>query len=621
MRPPHMPSRPTGNGAEGTEVMNGETGIGNMRAFWKKSALAVLLCAAMGAPVSAQESVKRPNIVVLVADDVGFSDFGAYGSEISTPNIDALAGRGTLFSNFHVSPVCAPTRAMLMTGVESHRAGIGNLPETLPEIHQGHPAYLGRLRDDVVTLASLLKEAGYKTYMAGKWHLGHEPGALPNARGFDRSFALDASGADNWEKKSYLPLYDEAPWFEDGKPATLPEDFYSSEFFVDMMITYLEEDRQEGEPFFSYIGFQAVHIPIQAPRSFIEKYEGVYAEGWDALRAARFEAVMERGLLPPGTKMGPMPEGLEDWESFTPEEQRYLAKSMAVNAGMLEAMDFHIGRLIDHLKETGDYENTIFVVMSDNGPEPNEPTEHFGFKEWLWSAGYSRDYETLGEKGSYAFIGSEFASAAAAPGAFFKLYAGEGGLRVPLIIAGEGVGQGRADAFSFVTDLTPTLLDLAGVTPAAEVDGVPVQEFAGRSLAPILKGEAQNVRGPDEAVGIELGGNAALFRGDYKLTRNMPPLGDRVWRLYNIKADPGETKDLAAQEPELFADMMREYEAYAARVGVLEVPEGYEQMKRVAALTREKRMGRLFPWAGLAVLLLAGAIGGAVYYRRRRARG
>jgi arylsulfatase/uncharacterized sulfatase len=177
-----------------------------------------------------------------------------------------------------------------------------------------------------------------------------------------------------------------------------------------------------------------------------------------------------------------------------------------------------------------------------------------------------------------------------------------------------------SDAFSFVTDLTPTLLDLAGVEPAAEVGGVPVQEFTGRSLAPLLKGEAQNVRGPGEAVGIELGGNAALFRGDYKLTRNMPPLGDRVWRLYNIKADPGETVDLAAAEPQLFDAMMRDYEAYAARVGVLEVPEGYEQMKRVAELTREKRVGRILPWAGLVVLLLAGAAGGAVYYWRRRTR-
>jgi len=198
------------------------------------------------APAEAQDS--RPNIVVILADDAGFSDFGAYGSEISTPNIDALAARGALFSNFHASPVCAPSRAMLLTGMTSHLAGVGNLPETLPPQHQGAPGYLGRLADDVVTVAALLRQAGYRTAVTGKWHLGHEPSALPPAHGFDRSFVLDASGADNWEQRSYLPIYPDAPWFEDGKPATLPEDFYSSKFIVDKAIDYIDEGEGAAAP-------------------------------------------------------------------------------------------------------------------------------------------------------------------------------------------------------------------------------------------------------------------------------------------------------------------------------------------------------------------------------------
>ena len=572
-----------------------------------KTALVLWLAALL--PAQAQEA--RPNIVVILADDAGFSDFGAYGSEIATPHIDALAAKGTLFSNFHASPICAPSRAMLMTGVDSHLAGIGNLPESAPLEHRGQPGYLGQLADDVVTVASRLGAAGYRTTMTGKWHLGHGAGAHPGARGFDRSFALEASGADNWEKKSYLPIYDDAPWYEDGKPADLPEDFYSSEFIVDKTIEYLEESRDEGRPFFSYVAFMAVHIPVQAPREFIEKYEGVYDEGWDALREARFRAVIERGLLPADMELGPMPEGLRDWAARSDDEKRMLAKSMAVNAAMLEAMDFHVGRLIDYLKETGQYDNTVFIVLSDNGPEAGDPLATPGFRQWLWWNNYRRDVETLGEKGSYAFIGPEFASAAASPGAFFKMQAGEGGLRVPLIFAGRGVpGARTTDAFSYITDIAPTILDLAGVAATPEFEGAAVREMTGRSLMPLLGGGATRVRDETDAVGIEAAGNAALFRGDYKLTRNAPPYGDMQWYLDNLARDPGETRDLAAAEPERFAEMMAEYDAYAARVGVLEVPEGYDQ---TAQLTINRVHDQVRAnWPGLTILALL-LLGGAYW--------
>ncbi len=555
--------------------------------------------------LSAQAQETRPNIVLILADDVGFSDFGAYGSEIATPNIDALAASGTLFSNFHASPICAPSRAMLMTGVDSHLAGIGNLPESAPLEHRGKPGYLGRLSDDVVTVASLLKQAGYSTYMTGKWHLGHDEKSLPSARGFDRSFALDASGADNWEKKTYLPIYDDADWFEDGKPTDLPDDFYSSKFFVDKTIDYIESDKKDGNPFFSYIAFQAVHIPVQAPREFIEKYDGVYADGWDALRESRFRAAIERGLIPAGAELGPMPRGLAEWEGLSEKEKQFRAKSMAVNAAMLEAMDFHIGRLVDYLKETGRFENTVFIVMSDNGPEPGDPTATFGFNQWLWSVGYSRDIETLGEKGSYAFIGPEFASAAASPGAFFKLHAGEGGLRVPLILSGAHVvREGATGAFSFIKDIAPTILDLAGAAQA----GGSAQPMTGRSLLPLIRGEADRVYAETDAVGIEAAGNAALFRGDYKLVRNMPPLGDAKWHLYDLSRDPGETNDLSAAQPELFAEMMAEYEAYAARVGALEVPDGYDQMAQLTTNRVHDQLSEKWPVIVLLVLALGGLV-------------
>lgn len=576
-----------------------------MRA-WGIGALAAAMMAASGGVAHAQET--PPNIVIIMADDVGFSDFGAYGSEVATPNIDALADRGAIFSNFHASPVCSPSRAMLMTGMSSHLAGVGNLPETLPPAHREAPAYLGRLADDVVTVASLLQQAGYRTSVTGKWHLGHEPSALPPSHGFDRSFVLDASGADNWEKRSYLPIYSDAPWFEDGAPTDLPEDFYSSKFIVDKAIEYLDEGESE-KPFLAYLAFQAVHIPVQAPREFTEKYEGVYADGWDALRKSRFERVMARGLLPESTVLGPMPEGLRDWTALTEDERAFFAKSMAVNAGMIDAMDFHIGRFIDHLKATGQYENTVFFVLSDNGPEPNDPVATPGFSQWLWWEGYRRDIGTLGEKGSYAFIGPEFASAAASPGSFFKLYAGEGGLRVPFIVAGTGIpAKGHVSQFSFITDIAPTILDLAGVSPVTEFEGRAVKPMTGRSLLPLLIGASNQHYGAGDAVGLEAAGNAALFRGDYKLLRNMPPYGDGKWYLYNIATDPGETHDLSEERPDLFTEMRAEYDAYAERVGVLEMPEGYAQMKQLTLNLVEENKIAIILSGVVALVLLGGFI-------------
>jgi len=570
----------------------------------------VLAAALLMSGLAAQAEEARPNIVLILIDDVGFSDLGAYGSEIATPNIDALAARGALFSNFHASPICAPSRAMLLTGVDSHLAGVGNLPESLPLEHRGEPGYLGHLADDVVTVASRLQAAGYRTTMAGKWHLGHEePQMLPPAHGFDRSFALDASGADNWEKRPYLPIYDDAPWFENGEPADLPEDFYSSKFIVDKTIEYLDENKTSERPFFSYLAFQANHIPVQAPRAFVDKYVGVYDKGWHALRQSRFEGVVDRGLVPGDAALGPMPEGLKDWDALTAEEKEIRAMSMAVHAGMLEAMDHHVGRFVEHLKQTGDYDNTIFFVLSDNGPEPNDPLATPGFAQWLWWVGYSRDLDRLGEKGTFAFIGPEFASADAAPGSFFKLYAGEGGVRVPFIVAGEGVSAATRHGFSFITDIAPTILDLAGISAGGEFKGEPVKEMTGRSLLPVLRGDAASPYSDEDAIGMEAAGNVALFRDGYKLMRNLPPYGDTEWYLYNLAEDPGETKDLKDAEPERFALMMREYESYAASVGALEVPAGYQQMKQLTVNRLHDMRGQLVA----AALVAAGILGGLVW--------
>lgn len=547
----------------------------------------------------------QPNIVLIVIDDAGFTDLGAYGSEINTPAIDSLAESGVMFSNFHAGPTCAPSRAMLMTGVPSHRAGLATLNHLRPEEQAGHPAYQGELAPDVPTIADHLRAAGYASYITGKWHLGHSPQSLPVARGFDRSFILDASGADNWSQRSYLPQYEQADWFDGAERGTLPDDFYSSEFLVDKMLEYIDQT-PPGQPFFSVIGFQAIHIPVQAPREFIERYNGVYDAGWEALRQQRHQAAIARGLIPADAQLGPVPEVLRRWEDLSARERERSIRSMQVNAGMLEAMDYHVGRLIEHLQASGDYDNTVFMVLSDNGPEHNHPTADAGFRLWLWLEGYSQDIGTLGERGSYASIGPEWAIAAGAGGSLFKFHASEGGTRVPLVMSGPGVeATGVLHPFSFITDLVPTILDLSGAM--ALNSGPP---FTGRSLLDVLQGRAQTVYGPDDAVSLEASGQSAVFKGDYKLVRNLDLYGDGVWRLHNVVRDPGETVDLSADYPELFADMLRDYELYTEAYGVLPMPPGYSGEQMIAEATTRQiianyGMTLLLAATGVVLLLLA----------------
>ena len=525
----------------------------------------------------------RPNIVVLLADDWGFSDVGSFGSEIATPNLDALAQRGMRFSNFHVAASCSPTRSMLLTGVDNHRNGVGNMRETIPQSHVGRPGYLSVLDRNVVTVASLLQDGGYRTYVAGKWHVGKEPHNLPDQRGFDRSLIQGDSGSDNWETaRTYLDLSDKVYWYEDGKPASMPADYYSSKFYVDKAIEYIDSGAKQGKPFFTYVAFQANHIPVQAPRAFIDKYKGRYKDGWTALRQQRRDKAIELGLIPKDTPMVTM-STTADWNALSETDKAYQARRMEVYAGMADAMDFHVGRLVEHLKQTGEYDNTVFVFMSDNGSEASDPYAVLSARLWLdWK--YNRDIDKLGDKGAYSIIGPSWASAAASPLSTYKFYSGEGGIRVPLIIAGApGMQANQINrSFAHINDIAPTLLQIAQVPQPGRVwHGQPVEPMTGASLLPVLQGQAARAHAPDEAIGYELSGNQALFKGDLKLIRNIAPVGDGLWHLYDIVNDPGETRDLAAARPQEFRTMQAQYADWARANGVLPMPEGYSPISQV----------------------------------------
>ena len=560
------------------------------------------------------DPIQPPNIVLILADDLGFSDLGSYGSEIDTPNLDGIAAQGMRFANFHTAASCAPTRAMLLTGVDSHIAGVANIIEAIPDYQATSPAYQGALDKNVVTISERLRDQGYRTYMSGKWHLGQNSEQLPSQRGFDRAFSLGDTGADNWRQRTYLPIYENANWYEDGQPTQLPEDFYSSKTLVDKAIEYIDSatDEDATKPFFTYLAFQAVHIPVQAPAEFRDKYLQTYADGWSALREQRTQGLLDRGILQTSVPSYVAPTTVP-WDSLDAQAQAFESKGMAVYAGMVDAMDHHIGRLVAHIESQGRLDNTVFIFLSDNGAEGSLATRQQGdspaapafiMNAWMRASGFNTDIETLGEIDSYHDIGPSWASAAVGPLAWYKFFASEGGMRVPLVIGGKVNGQpvianigAVSQSLTWITDIAPTILQLAGAVDR------PV-DMVGKSLIPILQDEQTSVRLVDEIIGYELGGNKALFKGDYKLVYNRFRGQESEWQLFNISVDPGETQNLASAKPQLFVELKAAYAVWAEQNGVVEVRPDYDQGRVM--------LGKVFANRPILLVILVGGLLGTL---------
>lgn len=561
-------------------------------------ALSLMLCA----PAMAQH--KRPNILVVLFDDAGFMDFGAYGSDARTTTIDALAKKGAMLSRFYASPFCGPSRAMLLTGMDNHQVGMGTLVETVTKEARERPGYSMLWNEGQATIASLLAKAGYQTYVTGKWGIGETGANLPNRFGFHRSYVMDATGGSNYDNSHYLLGYDRVDWFEDGKPISLPEDFYSSRHLVDKMIEYVDAG-QPDKPFFAYLSLQAVHIPVQVPRPYIDAYNGVFDAGWDVLREKRLQRAIDIGLVPPTAKLAPTPKTHRAWASLSPKEQAVAARNMQVNAGMMTAADEHLGRLLAHLESTGKLDNTIVIVTSDNGAEGAD-TKFRGLQHVLVSGielieGFDTSPQNAGRKASLTAIGPEWASVSSAPFNLYKFYSSEGGMRVPMVISGPGIpASGISDMPVHVADLVPTMLDAAGVAHNRA-------SFYGRSAYPALTGQTTASRAEDEGFGFEVSGNAALYRGKWKITRLAPPLGDTAWRLYDISADPGETTDVSANNPELFESMKAEYRSYAEKVGVVELGPDEFAFKQLVKNLAARVLNKHWPYV-LAMFLALGSI-------------
>jgi arylsulfatase len=512
----------------------------------------------------------RPNILLIVADDLGYTDLGVLGSEIRTPQLDALARSGLLLTSFLVSPACSPTRAMLLTGVDTHPAGLGTMAGDADVNQKGRPGYEGYLSDRVVSVATLLRGAGYHTYMAGKWHLGMEEQQGPHRRGFERSFALLPGGASHFsDAAGILESRPQARYREDGREVGLPAEFYSTAHYTDKLIEYLRSALADRRPFFAYAAYTSPHWPLQVPDAELDRYRGAYDEGYDVLRARRFESARRHGIVPPGAAQPPRTRFARAWNELPPDEKLRQARAMEIYAAMVENLDHHVGRLLQFLRDSGRYDDTLILFVPDNGPEGNPIGRMETNADWI-PKHFDNSLANLGRVNSYAWLGPGWAHAAT-PFQLWKAFPTEGGVRVPAIVRfGAGGRRDILDTVVTVKDVAPTLLELAGVRhPAPTFEGRAVAPLEGRSMLAFVRGEAPAVHGDDFTMGWELFGRRALRRGHWKIVWLFEPYGPGRWELFDLAADPLESRDLSGTQPARLAELVRAWEEYAAKNDVI----------------------------------------------------
>ena len=533
----------------------------------------LLLCTVMILGVAnAYADQEKPNFLLVMVDDMGWTDLGSFGGEIDTPNLDTLAEQGVSFSNFHVSVSCSPTRSMLMSGTNNHIAGMGNMGELITPEQRGNPGYEGYLAERVVSLAEVLRDGGYHTYMAGKWHLGHEPEQYPHARGFDRSFSMLFGGASFWEDMHGLMAQQPVAKYvlDDKELEELPPDFYATRSYTDFLMDAIRENVGDGKPFLAYLAFTSPHDPLHVPEPWLSRYRGQYDNGYEALRERRIEAAMRLGIFPKDAPTSERHPLTRPWHSLSEEERALESRGMEVYAGMMNNTDYHYGRVIDFLKDIGEYDNTVIIFLSDNGANPWYSEDYPTNKGSEWFAQFDNSVENVGHPGSAYAYGIGWASACAGPLNMFKMAVPEGGTRTSLLIAGPGVTRGRrVDAFSYVPDIMPTILEMAGLKHPEEFQGRKVERMTGRSLSSILAGADEEPYRPDEFICGEIINGKWARRGDFKALSVAPPYGPGSWQLFNLAEDPGETRDLAKEKPELLKELVAAWDQYAENMGVI----------------------------------------------------
>jgi len=505
-----------------------------------------------------KQEVKKPNIVLIMVDDMGFSDIGSYGSEIQTPHLDKLANEGIRFREFYNNSICAPTRASLLTGQYQHKAGVGYF-----DVNLGLPAYQGFLNRESLTLAEVLKQNGYSTLMSGKWHVGKDSLAWPNQRGFEQFYGF-IPGASNYFDIGEYGKAEPVVLFKNNKKEKLATGEYLTNKITDNALQFLDDQNKTGKPFFLYLAFNAPHWPLQALPEDIAKYKGRYDIGWDSLRQQRLKRQRELGILLPDQKVSDRDNEVPKWNNLTFDQKQLWKAKMEVYAAMIDRVDQSVGRLLTKLKELKKDENTLIIFISDNGAQGGYASSRVKPQ---------RNTGPVGSPGSYDYQEQSWAYVSNTPLRQYKNNMHEGGFSSPFIawfpkqIKGGAIVKGTAH----LIDIAPTFYELSGAAYPSTFNNVKSNPLAGKSLVPILTGKASEVN-RDEPLFWERAGNRAVRKGNWKIVSTYPSY---KWELYDLSKDRGETTDLSSKSPEIVDQLSIEYFKWAERTGVVD----YDKIK------------------------------------------
>ena len=529
--------------------------------YCKLSALSLIIACA--SEVNAQKHINSKvlptNIVIILADDMGYSDIGCYGGEIKTPNIDKLASQGLRFTQFYNSARCCPTRASLLTGIYPHEAGMADMVVTGPEKSVPGP-YQGYLNNQCVTIAEVLKKAGYYTAAVGKWHVGEERPHWPIDRGFDNYIGL-ISGAANYFDITRTKAPGVKRVFARDSTAYIPPEkgFYMTDFITNSAIDYLKIAKTKDQPFFLYLAYTAPHWPLQALQKDIEKYRGKFLKGWDILRKERLERMKQIGIINEDMILSDRDEEVQAWDSLSDEQKDEMDMLMAIYAAQIDRMDQGIGKVMNQLKDMGASENTLIFFLSDNG------ACHEG---GIWGGDFWGNFwegkAVPGSKDSYHSYGRSWANLSNTPFRMFKHWVHEGGISTPLIVKWPGKVQSKetiTNQKGTVMDIMATCCDVANAKYPNEFEGHKIVPLRGKSLSPIFNGQERDDLGP---IFWEHEGNAAVRTGDWKLVSK----DSGGWELYNMSNDRTEMNDLTEQNEERSEKMLEIYKHWAISVGI-----------------------------------------------------
>lgn len=528
-----------------------------MKIYLHKYVLAfgVTVCSFSCNSEKTQEDASPPNVVLVLVDDMGYSDLGAYGSEIHTPHIDALANSGVVFSEFYNVGICAPTRASLLTGQYQHDAGVGYF-----NIDLGVPAYQGYLAANTVTIAEALKTNGYATFLAGKWHVGSDSLHWPNQRGFDQSYGF-IDGASVYF--NHLPHSDKPTALVENNRRIVAEgsDFYLTDAISQKAIDFINENDQSGKPFFLYLAYNAPHWPLQALPEDIAKYKGMYDIGWDSLRTLRYKKLIDKGIIKEGHPLAERPPTIPAWNTLLLDEQKTWASRMEIHAAMLDRVDQNVGKLIDYLKQINQYENTVFLFLSDNGAAGEDVGRVFAERGQSNNSGVAQE---LGGPDSYGSITHRWAYAINTPFSYWKTFPYEGGINTPFIASFPAKWKHRKVAGrGHIIDVLPTILALSGTTYPEQYNGKDILPPAGKSLLQVFEGKQPLNH---DTLYFERGGNKAIRAGKWKLLKLN---GETSWKLFDMETDPAEVNDLASLENDRVQKLINSHQQWEKHHQVL----------------------------------------------------